>query len=128
MKKSETMKRFQEPPTGIIRTIPTLADNGPSRDQYLRSLEALKNGRIEAVQFALGTKPKYELLHLYILSAGRIIIRFNLVGYNEGEPLKCWDGQIRKPACWAACVDPVEPPRLISMRGFRGFRYTHSLW
>lgn len=117
------------PPSGIVRTIPTLCQKGASRSAYERSLALLRAGRIEAVRFALNNKPKHEVLHLYILSAGRIIIRFTLVGFDQGEALKCWDGKTRNPGCWAICVDPSDPPREILMRGFRGYRYvTEPLW
>ena len=121
----------REPPTGIIRTLPSLYadERNVGHRAYRRSINAMEEDE-EAVMFiALAQQPRHELLHLYILVGGRIDARFNLIGYEPGDSRECWDKTIRQPKVWAVCTGPVSrPPSPVQMRGFQGFRYTPTLW
>ena len=125
------MKQLAHPPSGIIRTLPSLwAD--PGNPGYRALLEAIKDcERNEAAHFriALDRKPKFELLHLYLLVGGEINYRFVFVGCEPGSAAECWDPSYPRPKFWAVCTGPVErPPEPIRQRGFQGFRYTDTLW
>jgi hypothetical protein len=116
-------------PTGIIRTLPSLEPGNVGKEKYLKSVAALKAGKIEAIYIALQAIPKQEVLHLYLVIEGHISARFNIAGYEPGESMKCWDGKYRAPKYWAICTGPVsEPESPIKMRGFQGFHYTEDLW
>lgn len=120
-----------QPPTGIIRTLPSLyADKANVGHRAYQRTMANMESDPEAVMFiALAQQPKHDLLHLYILIGGVIEARFNLLGYEPGDSRKCWDKTIRQPKVWAACAGPISrPPQPIRMRGFQGFRYTSDLW
>jgi hypothetical protein len=122
-----------EPPTGIIRTLPAIY--GDKREQacrnYRNCVAAMERGEEgEYWYLALPSKPKQELLHVYIAIGGKIDARFTLAGYRDGGEATLWDGERRNVKIFAICVGPVErPPREIKQRGFQGFRYvTQPLW
>ncbi len=120
-----------EPPTGIIRTLPSLyADPAnPGYRGLMESIQACEADEEEYFHIALAQQPKHELLHMYLLITGEIRYRFTLVGYRPGTVAKCWDESIRSPKVWAVCTGPIErPPHPIKQRGFQGFRYTETLW
>jgi len=113
-------------PTGIIRTLPTI--NG-GRENFERSLALLKAGHNITIYVALQSVPKNEVLHLYLLVEGFVVVRMNIAGYEPGDARRCWDGETRQPKFWALCTAPVSlPPEPIKMRGFQGFHYTEDLW
>ncbi|GAA5117098.1 hypothetical protein JIN84_17920 [Luteolibacter yonseiensis] len=115
------------PPIAIAITIPALTKPGECRDGYLQSLAKIKTGDYSGVNWSIGRKPKHELLHIYIVSGGRVLSRFLIAGYESGSK-KCWDGSVRSNF-WVVSVDPEFPPREIKMKGFRGFRYIYeALW
>ncbi|MEK6323588.1 MAG: hypothetical protein AABN33_18260 [Acidobacteriota bacterium] len=100
--------------------------------RMMRSSKIMEAGStIESVYIALAQKPKVEVLHMYLLVGGRVIVRANIAGYANGNGLdiKCWDGSVRHPKFWAVLTAPVSwPKEPVPMRGFQGFRYTESLW
>jgi len=129
--------------TGIIRTLPYFGgiEKGEPKEtmkrkayrRMMRSFSLLEAGAgsIESVYVALAQKPKIEVLHMYLLIGGKVVVRANIAGYANGNGLdiNCWDGSIRKPAYWAVLTSPVSWPREpVFMRGFQGFRYTEDLW
>lgn len=116
-------------PTGIIRTLPSLAEGTPGHDRMTRSFAAMEKGREINIYIAINQKPKIEVLHIYILIGGKIICRMNIAGYEDGDTRECWDSTIRKPKYWAICTGPlVRPPEPILRKGFQGIRYTEDLW
>ncbi len=121
---------MKEPPTGIIRTLPSLYTGGVGGKAYQRSVAAVEAGTFDALYIALAQQPKHDLLHLYICLAGEVNIRFNVAGYEPGDSRKCWDRTIREPKVWVACTGPISRPRVpVKMRGFQGFRYVFEpLW
>lgn len=124
----------EEPPTGIIRTLPAIYSQ-PGNEacrNYRAAIERMKTDE-DAYWFTLlPSRPKFdELLHIYILIGGRIDHRFTFAGIRETvDDITLWDGTIAKgKRLWAICAGPAErPPHEIPKQGFRGFRYTQNLW
>lgn len=121
--------RTTDRPTGIIRTLPTLDKDGGHR-RYVEALRHIEEGGDGVIYIALPAKPRLEVLHMYLLVGGRIEVRLNIAGYEPGDARECWDGEVRQPKFWAVCTGPVSRPeaRMITCRGFQGFRYTEELW
>ncbi len=120
-----------EPPTGIIRTLPSLyADpKSPGCRQYRATLWRMATNDEVTMAIALAQQPKHEVLHLYLVIGGKIDARFALVGYEPGDARECWDRSIRQPKVWAVCAGLERPPHEIPYRGFQGIRYTYQpLW
>lgn len=120
---------MKERPTGIIRTLPSLGPGHVGRRRYEASIKAMEKGQIEAIYIALSAVPKTEVLHMYLIVEGKVEVRLNIAGYEDGDARECWDREIRQPKVWAICTGPVSrPPETMRMRGFQGFRYTEDLW
>jgi len=122
---------MREPPTGIIKTLPLVYAQRakPEFRHYQRAKSSLSSDDEAAFYVSMSQRPRRHVLHYYILIDGKIDARFTFAGYEPGNSRRCWDGETRTPAVWATLVGPVEePPETISMRGFRGFRYTADLW
>jgi hypothetical protein len=118
-------------PTGIIRTLPALyGDASISAKKFKAAIKRLESGDDEAVVYiALAQKPRIEVLHMYLLIEGKVSIRLNIAGYEDGHAAECFDRTIRTPKYWAVCTGPVSrPPEPVKMRGFQGIRYTEGLW
>lgn len=128
----------EERPTGIIRTLPSLAEGTIGHKKMKLSFSLLEHGTNPGhhVLIALSSVPTKEVLHIYLLIAGEIRYRLNIAEYISGDadyfqahPVKCWDGSYRRPRVWAVCTAPLSrPPEPIKMRGFQGYRYTTDLW
>lgn len=120
-------------PTGIIRTLPSLyfglGEEPPGRVWYDRNIKALEHGEDVSFGIALPCKPKLDVLYIYLLIEGQIDVRLNIVGYEDGSALQCWDPAFPQPKYWAICTGPVSrPPEPMPRRGFQGIRYTEDLW
>jgi hypothetical protein len=89
----------------------------------------MEDGRDVSIYFSLTGKPRFDVLHFYLVVGGQVKARFNIAGYSDELTLDCWDGKTRTAKCWAICTGPVSrPPEPIKMKGFQGFRYTEELW
>lgn len=89
----------------------------------------MEAGHDITIYFSLPGKPRFEVLHLYLVVRGQVRARMNIADYQTGLILECWDGKTRKAKVTAICTGPVSrPPEPIKMKGFRGFRYTEGLW
>jgi hypothetical protein len=131
MTKDGTVRGAQsQRPTGILRTLPSMLDpTSPGSVRYKSSIAALNRGRLDAVYIALQSKPKIDVLHLYLIIDGKVHARLNIAGYQPGDSRQCWDRTVRTPKFWAVCTGPVSfPPVPVLRRGFQGFRYTEELW
>ena len=116
-------------PTGIVRTLTSLVDDGVGKRRYEASIKALNEGKIEVIYIALPFVPKHDLLHMYLLIKGEIQLRLNIVEYLPGDAKECWDRKIRKPKVWAACTGPISRPDVPpKYTGFQGVRYVEDLW
>lgn len=136
------MKRTTRP-TGIIRTLPwygsedtkhTETEKGKAYKRMMRSFKIMeKEGTaITQVYIALAQRPTIEVLHCYLLIGNIVRVRANISEYLSGDQIgevECWDDSTRDAKWWAVLTAPVSwPPEEITMRGFRGFRYTEDLW
>lgn len=118
-------------PTGIIRTLPAFyADpSSAAGRKHHQSLERLERDESAYLYIGLAQQPKHEVLHLYLCIGGKINLRLNLAGYEDGDARQTFDGHTMKPAVWAICTGPVSrPAEPILRRGFQGHRYTEALW
>ena len=123
-----------EPPTGLIRTLPAIYANRRHEacKNYLAAIERMSTDEDAHWFVLLPSRPKTEeLLHVYIVIAGKIDHRFTFAGFRDTQgDATLWDGTIKGGKnVWAIVAGPAEkPPREIPYRGFRGFRYTPTLW
>jgi hypothetical protein len=117
-------------PTGIIRTLPALYGNASiSAKRFKAAIKRLESGDEAVVYIALAQRPRIEVLHMYLLIEGKIHVRLNIAGYEDGHAAECFDKTIRRPKYWAVCTGPVSrPSEPIARRGFQGIRYTEGLW
>lgn len=128
-------------PTGIIRTLPWYgaedsqhnnSEKGKAYQRMMRGFESLKHGDGH-ILIALPSKPKIEVLHLYLIMDGQVRVRGNIAEYLSGDQVgnvACWDDSTRSANWWAVVTGPVSrPPHEMKMRGFQGFRYVgEPLW
>ena len=124
-------------PTGIIRTLPmdhTFTGEKIIRRVLYRKLLTSFKGINENPDerfwlLALPTIPRIEVLHCYLIFDGRIRWRLNVAGYEGPGTKERLDGKTISARAWAILTAPVvKPPIQIAMKGFRGFRYTETLW
>jgi hypothetical protein len=122
------MKDFQ--PDGIIITISQkmMKEKGP-RNWLRNFLNAMANDDCTYCM-RQGTRPKQDVLYVYLCISYKIRFRANFVGTDSG-----WktfdDGKEMFAKAWVMLAGPVvRPPRGQEpvMKGFRGFRYTEKLF
>lgn len=122
---------MKNPPTGFIRTLPPIYADGTHKAgrAHRRALRNLEADDSASLYLALSQQPRQEVLHVYLCIGGKINVRLNLAGYEDGDKRECFDGSMRKPAVWAICTGPISrPTEPIQRRGFQGIRYTEELW
>lgn len=79
--------------------------------------------------FNLSGKPRYEVLYFYLLIAGKVTYRANIIGYEDGKTIKCYTGEYRHGRIWIQVGAPViKAAEPVEMKGFQGFRYTEFLF
>jgi len=116
--------------TGIIKTMPAdwCWECKMTDDEFQKRIDAMNRFDFHW-WFSLSGRPRYDVLHFYLLMRGRIWFRANIVSLEGPQSLDCEDGTTRFGRCWAMLGPPiVHPPREIRMKGFQGFRYTGDLW
>jgi hypothetical protein len=75
-----------------------------------------------------GAKPTREILYVYLCIGGRVRYRVNFVG-TEGPCYKSFCEELMFVRAWVLLAGPVvRADRIITMKGFRGFRYTEKLF
>lgn len=118
-----------EPPIGIIKTLPPcyLDDKAKEGAVFHRCIKRMQGESEEQFGFALSSKPKHEVLYVYVLCAGAIRWRFTVLNFTQASH-RCLDG-VNREGTWVYCCGPVITLKApVAMRGFRGFRYTSNLW
>ncbi len=118
--------------TGIIKCMPSkfvFHEYGARR--FVRDFVQRPNDNENSCfLFTLSAIPKVNVLHFYLLIAGRIRYRANISSIEGRASRDFHDG--RGPIhgnAWAILTAPVvRAPFRIEMKGFRGFRYTEELW
>src|SRR4051794_16299842 len=78
---------MKNPPTGIIRTLPSLYTDpkNPGWRGLSRSIAHCEADESAYFYIALAAQPKHDILHLYLLVGNQITMRFNLAGYAPGH-------------------------------------------
>jgi hypothetical protein len=117
--------------TGIIKTMPAnwLKDVPGGVERWERSVFSMNGSDKFQWRFNLPGRPRFDVLHFYLLMGGIIRFRANIISYDEAEEIKCYDGSKHFGRCWVIIGPPVmRAPREIRMKGFQGFRYTEDLW
>jgi hypothetical protein len=119
--------------TGIIKCLPQSWLDEKGGEEYLDRVfnKIVASGR-GVFEISMPSKPKYDVLHFYLVIAGMVRYRLNIEEVQEGgtrvfhdqQPAKQWTAK-----SWmvlgAPVVRPLEP---MTMKGFRGFRYTEGLF
>ena len=78
-----------------------------------------------------GTKPVHSdhLLHVYLCIGGKIRYRANFVSAEGPREMIFNDGKKMYAKAWIVMCGPVAKPEYdIPWKGFRGFRYTQTLF
>jgi hypothetical protein len=117
-------------PEGIIKTMPAVWVN--ERGGSIKEIEKFwtrERPDDYYCMFNLSGQPKYDVLYFYLLFSGAVRLRANIIGYEGGKDLLCWDGKYHHGKCWVQIAAPFtmadEP---VEMKGFQGFRYTEKLF
>jgi len=79
--------------------------------------------------FSLSGKPRYNVLHFYLLFDKQVRYRANIIKV-EGESTKVLGpGRTMYGRAWVFVGAPViKAPHVIPMTGFQGFRYTEGIF
>lgn len=122
-----------EQPTGIIKCLPASWLKEKGGEAYLtRTFDENIAKRGGTFWMSFSTIPKLDVLHCYLLIAGRIRYRLNIVSREPGSTMRFTDQKPTKlwtAKHWVVLGAPVvKPPEEMPMRGFQGFRYTGGLW
>jgi hypothetical protein len=120
-------------PTGIIKCLPEKWLNEVGGETYLtRTFDRIAQDPNSWFYMSLAGKPRFEVLHCYLLINGYLRFRLNIAEYAKGGTLTFRDRPI--PQTWSAkhwmilTAPVVKPKAPIRMKGFQGFRYTRSLF
>lgn len=126
------MKCTIPPHEGIIVTILSEAIEGKGGyRKFLKDFfKCMENDDYRTVYWITsGAKPKHDVPDVYILISGRIRFKCTFVESHGPRTVKFNDGREIYGRGWVVITGPAErPPRPIYMKGFRGFRYTETLF
>jgi hypothetical protein len=119
--------------TGIIKTMPMKFFKEYGLRRFMNDYYYYPNiSSDHCWSFALSGRPKFDILYLYLLVNGRIRFRSNIIQFEgPGQKVLWINARGRKIVgkAWVLIGGPVvKAPRIISMTGFQGFRYTGDLW
>lgn len=120
-------------PTGIIKCLPEKWFNEVGGEPYLeRTFTRIATDERYWFYMSLAGKPKYDVLHCYLLINGFLRFRLNIAEYLPGGTMTFRDRPI--PQDWTAkywmilTAPVVKPEQPIKMIGFQGFRYTEGIF
>lgn len=125
------MKKFIEPPIGIILTMPErwFEETGHTYDSALKTMMQCLNEEESEWLFLKKSLPTQDFLYVYIIWDRKIQLRANLSALERNKSYS-WndtpDGQAREfeNKNWIVLCGPaVKAPHDIQMKGFQGFRY-----
>lgn len=123
-----------EPPTSLIITISKGMYQEKGYRNWLRNfLEAMTEEASEKgthYWLKLGSQPRMpDLQYVYLVIGGKIRFRCYYGGSQGAGGVKFNDGREMFGNAWLVCAGPVtRPPHPIKMNGFRGFRYSQTLF
>ncbi len=120
-------------PTGIIVSIPRIFIEEVGKPYVERAFEAhLSKYDGTVFYWKIANRPRFDVLHCYIVFKNLIRWRCNIAGFSQGGPMTFWglhgERTVEARAWMILSAPVVRAPLEIPMRGFRGFRYTDSLW
>jgi hypothetical protein len=118
-----------ERPDGIIITISQEMLHEKGYRNWLRNFLNAMNQEDWTYWMRQGSKPKHDILYVYLCIGGKIRFRANFV-MTEGPCRKEFaEGGSMFAKAWIILAGPVvRPPHPVLMKGFRGFRYTPKLF
>ena len=129
IKKFGKMSKLSGQPTGIIKCLPPAWVQKSGGLQYVKSIRKTIDSGEHQWFMSFPTKPRREVLHLYVLFDGHVQFRVNIAVWRGGNGLMNMYGGQFLAKWWAVCTGPMTfPPKPVPMRGFRGYRYTEELW
>lgn len=119
--------------TGIIKVLPRRWYEEVGGEPYLRRTFGENIPHRGGLFFmSLPGKPKYDVLHFYLLINGLVRYRLNIAEILPGGTMTFRDRPVPQTwtaKYWAVLTAPVvEPAASMPMRGFQGFRYTEELF
>lgn len=116
-------------PDGIIITISQGMLREKGYKNWLRNFLDAMSKEDWTYWMRQGSKPKYDFLYVYLNIGGKIRYRANFVS-TEGPGEKTFsDGKRMYGKAWIVMCGPVmKAPALHPMKGFRGFRYTETIF
>ena len=121
---------MDSPPDGIIITI----SQGMLKEKGLRNwLRNFLDAMDKECTYWMrtGTKPVHvdHLMYVYLCIGGKIRYRCNFLGTWGPLTMTFNDGVTMYARAWIEMCGPVErPAEVIPWKGFRGFRYTQTLF
>lgn len=118
-----------EPPEGIIITISQAMLKEKGVANWTRNFLRAMRSENCAYFMKLGSRPKYEVLYVYLCIAGKVRYRANFVESHGPGEFTFQGGKTLYGNAWVVLAGPLSiPHKPIVMKGFRGFRYTHKLF
>ncbi len=120
--------------SGIIKCLPKKWFNEVGGEKYLNRTfdERIAKNPEWWFYMSLAGKPKYDVLHCYLLINGFLRFRLNIAEILPGGTMTFRDREV--PQTWTAkywmiLTAPVIKPKIaIPMKGFQGFRYTEEIF
>lgn len=127
------MRTVSGPYTGIIKCLPKKWLDDVGGEKYLDKVFRHNLPKGDWMFYmSLAGKPKYEILHCYLLINGLLRFRTNVAEILPGGTMVFRDRPIPQTwtaKYWAILTAPViEPAQQMPMTGFQGFRYTEGLF
>ena len=118
-----------ERPDGIILTISQKYLKERGIKNWLADFMKAMNNDNFTYWLRLGSKPKQDVLYIYLIIYNKIRFRFNFVMYEKGGEFTTHDGRIINAKVWlVGCGPLIRPQKEYRMKGFQGFRYTQELF
>lgn len=119
---------LHEPPDGIVITISQGMLKEKGYRNWLRNFKQTMESESMTYWMRQGTKPKHDILYVYLCIGGKVRFRANFVGTDTGH-MMFNDGKEMYAKSWIIMCGPLEKPSYtVPMKGFRGFRYTQKLF
>jgi hypothetical protein len=130
------MKKFEEPPIGIILTMPVKFFEATGRTGASLFIEMKKvlESEEDYWNHMLKNLPTQDVLYVYFVWSGKLQARGNLLAYerNKTKRFVAPNGAFKtfEHKNWVLIGGPfLAAPYDIPMKGFQGFRYvTKELW
>lgn len=118
---------LSEPPDGIIITISQGILKEKGYKNWLRNFLEAMGKEDWTYWMRQGAKPKHDILYVYLCIGGRVRYRANFVCTEGPKEMTFGDGKKMFAKVWIVMCGPVVKGNY-PMKGFRGFRYTKTLF